>query len=84
VDPAQRRSLAGLARGVPAFIDLLEAAARLGRAGIWLNIWRAFLGELNERQQLNWSEAFLDGSFAAAKKGAALWAKPAGGKARNG
>jgi transposase len=52
--------------------------------GIWLNIWRAFLSELNERQQLKWSESFLDGSFAPAKKGASEWAKPAGGKARSG
>ena len=52
--------------------------------GIWLDIWRAFLSELNERQQLNWSESFLDGSFAPAKKGATEWAKPAGGKARSG
>jgi transposase len=37
--------------------------------GVWLNIWRAFLGELNERQQLKWSESFLDGSFAPAKRG---------------
>jgi len=37
--------------------------------GVWLNIWRAFLSELNERQQLKWSESFLDGSFAPAKKG---------------
>ena len=37
---------------------------------MWLNIWRAFLAELNERQQLKWSESFLDGSFAPAKKGA--------------
>ncbi len=51
---------------------------------IWLNIWRAFLAELNERQQLQWSESFLDGSFAPAKKGAAQWAKPAGGKAQSG
>ena len=36
---------------------------------IWLKIWRTFLGELNERQQLKWSESFLDGSFAPAKKG---------------
>ena len=52
--------------------------------GIWLAIWRAFLSELNERQQLNWSESFLDGSFAPAKKGAPRSAKPAGGKARSG
>jgi transposase len=51
---------------------------------IWLNIWRAFLSELNERQQLQWSESFLDGSFAPAKKGAREWAKPAGGKAQSG
>jgi len=37
---------------------------------VWLQIWRAFLSELNERQQLDWSESFLDGSFAPAKKGA--------------
>jgi len=36
---------------------------------IWLKIWRTFLGELQERQQLKWSESFLDGSFAPAKKG---------------
>lgn len=44
--------------------------------GVWLNIWRAFLSELNERQQLKWSEAFWDGSFAPAKKGATVPALP--------
>ncbi len=52
--------------------------------GIWLAIWRAFLSELNERQQLKWSESFMDGSFAPAKKGALRSAKPAGGKAQSG
>ena len=52
--------------------------------GVWIAIWRAFLSELSERQQLSWSESFLDGSFAPAKKGAPEWAKPAGGKARSG
>jgi hypothetical protein len=37
---------------------------------VWLEIWRAFLSELNEGQQLKWSESFMDGSFAPAKKGA--------------
>jgi len=36
--------------------------------GVWLNIWRAFLSELNERQQVNWSESFRDSRFAPAKK----------------
>src|SRR5204863_6131028 len=46
--------------------------------GVWLNIWRAFLSELNERRQLEWSESFLDGSFAPAKKGAQKSEKPSG------
>jgi transposase len=52
--------------------------------GVWLAIWRAFLGELNARQQLKWSESFLDGSFAPAKKGAAESARPSGARARSG
>ena len=52
--------------------------------GVWLNIWRAFLSELNERQQLKWSESFLDGSFAPAKKGALESEKPSGARVRSG
>ena len=52
--------------------------------GVWLNIWRAFLSELNERQQLKWSESFLGGSFAPAKKGAAQSEKPSGARGRSG
>ena len=51
---------------------------------IWLTIWRTFLGELDERQQLKWSESFLDGSFAPAKKGATKSAKPSGARGRSG
>ena len=52
--------------------------------GVWLAIWRAFLSELNERQQLKWSESFLDGSFAPAKKGAPKSEKPSGARGRSG
>jgi len=52
--------------------------------GVWLNIWRAFLAELNERKQLQWSESFLDGSFAPAKKGALESEKPSGARVRSG
>ena len=45
-------------------------------AGLWLKIWRAFLGELDEKGQLDWSETFADGSFAPAKKGGLASAKP--------
>ena len=36
---------------------------------VWLEMWRAFLAELDERGQLDSSEAFMDGTFMAAKKG---------------
>ena len=52
--------------------------------GVWLNIWRVFLAELNEREQIQWSETFMDGSFAPAKKGALEWEKPSGARARSG
>ncbi len=47
---------------------------------VWLTIWRAFLAELNQREQLDWSESFLDGSFAPAKKGARKLEKPSGAR----
>ena len=43
-----------------------------------------FLSELNEREQLKWSESFLDGSFASAKKRAAESEKPSGARGRSG
>ncbi len=51
---------------------------------VWLEIWRTFLAELDERGRVKWSESFADASFAPAKKGALQWAQPAGGKARSG
>ena len=52
--------------------------------GVWLKIWRAFLRELDQRGRLDWSESFLDGSFAPAKKGALASAKPSAARARSG
>jgi transposase len=42
---------------------------RWGEAGVWECIWRAALSALDQRGQLDWSRAFLDGSFAPAKNG---------------
>lgn len=44
--------------------------------GIWLDIWRKFLGELDEQGRLDWEETFADGSFAPAKKGVPASARP--------
>jgi len=37
--------------------------------GVWLDAWRTLLGALDGEGLLQWDETFLDGSFAAAKKG---------------
>jgi transposase len=42
---------------------------RWGEEGMWERIWRAALAALDQQGQLDWSMAFLDGSFAPAKKG---------------
>jgi len=52
--------------------------------GIWLDIWRALLAELDERQYLDWEETFADGSFASAKKGGSVSVKPSVAKVRSG
>jgi transposase len=38
--------------------------------GTWEQIWRALLSQLDAEQKLAWAQAFLDGSFVPAKKGA--------------
>lgn len=52
--------------------------------GTWLKIWRQFLSELDQKGRLDWSESFLDGSFAPAKKGALASEKPRRAKAQSG
>jgi transposase len=38
--------------------------------GAWAAIWRAVLAALDAEQKLDWTKAFLDGSFVPAKGGA--------------
>jgi transposase len=42
---------------------------RWDEAGLWEQIWRAALAVLDEQGKLDWSIAFLDGSFVPAKNG---------------
>jgi transposase len=48
--------------------------------GVWEHIWLTFLGALDQQGKLDWSQAFLDGSFVPAKKGERT--SPMAGKAR--
>jgi transposase len=51
---------------------------------VWLKAWRAFLAQLDAQGQLDWAEAFADGSFAPAKKGGPASGKRNAARARNG
>ena len=51
---------------------------------VWLKVWRTFLAELDEQGQLDWAEAFVDGSLAPAKKGGKASERPERAKARSG
>ncbi len=42
---------------------------RWEETGVWEKIWRAVLDSLSEQNRLIWERAFIDGSFASAKKG---------------
>jgi len=48
--------------------------------GTWERIWRVLLSQLDAAQQLEWAQAFLDGSFVPAKKGALASDATDGGK----
>jgi transposase len=43
-------------------------------------LWRAFLAQLQEREQIRWDECFVDGTFVPAKKGGLKSAKPSGAR----
>ena len=51
--------------------------------GVWLEVWRAFLSEINEQQRIDWEECFIDGTFAPAKKGANASARPSAERAQS-
>jgi transposase len=51
--------------------------------GVWLELWRAYLSELNEKHRLKWEETFVDGTFAPAKKGVLASERPSGARAQS-
>jgi len=49
---------------------VLAETAPVGSDGTWERIWRTLLATLSRDDKLDYAAAFLDGSFAPAKKGA--------------
>ncbi len=54
------------------------------RDGTFKKIWHALIRLLDDQGRLDWSEAFIDGSFASAKKGGLALVRLRGGKAQSG
>lgn len=52
-----------------------------GRSGVFAQILTALAEDLRDRGGIDLSEGFIDGTFAPAKKGALVWARPNGAKA---
>jgi len=50
--------------------------------GTWERMWRALLSQLDAQGRLEWSTAFLDGSFVPAKKGVVRLGKPKSARVR--
>jgi transposase len=50
------------------------------KSGVFAKILTALARDLRERGNIDLSEGFIDGSFAPAKKGAMVWARPKGAK----
>lgn len=46
---------------------------RWQREGVWDNVWRGMLRNSDDQKRLDWVKAYLDASFAAAKKGRRSW-----------
>lgn len=44
--------------------------------GVFGEIFKAFLAELNSEDRIDWEESFIDGTFASAKKGAKKLVRP--------
>lgn len=53
---------------------------RWTKEGILEKLWRAFLAQLQEREQIRWDECFVDGTFVPAKKGGLKSAPPSGAR----
>ena len=51
--------------------------------GIWLQLWRTVLSQLDARGRLQWEQAFIDATFAPAKKGARSSAIRGGARGRS-
>ncbi len=67
----------------PAYQTCHRRFQKWSETGVLSQVVRVLAAELKKRGQLDVRECFIDGSFAAAKKGALKWAKPKKAKEQN-
>lgn len=51
------------------------------RQGVFLKLWRNFLGQLNRRGRIQWEQCVADATFASAKRGVRTSGKRSGARA---
>ena len=74
MDLTHQRSLEGFAATLPALSDM-PALSAMGPRGGFRRIAQELVEDLNERGNIDIREAFIDDSFAPAKKGVLLSAR---------
>lgn len=72
-----------LPEGFPSSSTCWRRLAQWEDDGLWEDIWRAFLSELDERGRIGWEELFADAAFIPAKKGAHASEQPSAAKVRS-
>lgn len=70
-----------LPEGYPSPPTCWRRLKRWEEDGTWVRAWRIFLATLDSKGRLDWSEAFLDGTFFPAKGGARGSGPPRRGRA---
>ena len=50
------------------------------RRGVFVKLWRTFLGQLNRRGRIHWEQCVVDATFASAKRGVLTSGKRSGAR----
>jgi transposase len=69
-----------LPRSFPSYVTCWRRFVEWSGNCVWDQAWRRLVEQLDRQGRVNWDEGFADGTFASAKKGAILSARPSGAR----
>ncbi len=72
-----------LPRSFPSYVTCWRRFEQWSNDGVWDRAWRRLILKLDRQGDVEWDEGFADGTFAAAKKGAIITARPSAARARS-